>query len=168
MSLTRHLSRGRLAGLLLGLLLLACPVRAWAQSCAATLVPVAFGVYNPRSTTPNNSTGSATVICSGVLGIGVTLLLTYEVKLGPGGSGNQLARQMRNARGSTLNYTLRANSANGAIWGDRLGGTTSQIDGWLLGVFNAPRVYTIYGRIPALQNVAIGSYTDSVLVTVSF
>jgi spore coat protein U-like protein len=151
------------------MLLLACPVRAWAQSCSATLVPVAFGVYNPRSTTPNNSTGSATVNCTGILGIGVTLLVTYEVRLGPGGSGNQMLRQMRNAGGTTLNYSLRANSANGAIWGDGIsGGTTTLGGGWLLGVLTAPRVYTIYGRIPALQNVAVGSYSDSVLVTVSF
>jgi spore coat protein U-like protein len=168
MSLKWHLSRGRLAGLLLGLLLLACPVRAWAQSCSAALVPVAFGTYNPRTATDNTSTGTATVTCTGVLGIGITLLMNYTIRLDGGGSGNQLARQMRNAAGNTLNYSLRANSTNGTIWGDGSGGTTTQGGSWLLGVFVPPRLFTIYGRIPARQNVAVGSYSDSVLVTVSF
>jgi spore coat protein U-like protein len=171
MPLGWDLSRGRLAGLLLGLVVLACPVRAWAQlqSCTAALVPVAFGIYNPRATTDNTSTGSATVNCTGVLGLGVTLLIGYDVRLGPGGSGNTLARQMRNASGRTLNYSLRANSSTGMIWGESNGGGIVTNSGsWVLGLLTPPRLFTIYGRIPARQNVAVGSYSDSVLVTVSF
>jgi spore coat protein U-like protein len=38
------------------------------------------------------------------------------------------------------------------------------------GVGNGTRTatHTIYGRIPALQDVAPGSYTDSIVVTLAF
>lgn len=157
----------RAAPLLLLLLLAGMPLPAWAQSCAAALNPVAFGVYNRRLANDTTTTSSLTITCSGILPIGVTLLVNYTVKFGPGLSGNQLARRMYSGTKSLL-YQLRYGSQNGALWGDGTGGTTFASGSWLLGIFTPPQVYTVYGRIPTGQNVGAGSYADTVLVTVSY
>jgi hypothetical protein len=49
--------------------------------------------------------------------------------------------------------------ARGAVWGDGTGGTQSYSTPLTLLV---PVTITVYGRVPAGQNVAAGSYGDSV------
>jgi spore coat protein U-like protein len=65
-----------------------------------------------------------------------------------------------------LEYNLYRDAAFSAIWGDGTSGTTTYT------IRNPPNnqdvVLTVYGRVPALQDVATGSYADAVIVTINF
>jgi spore coat protein U-like protein len=65
-----------------------------------------------------------------------------------------------------LEYNLYLDRYHTAIWGDRSGSTDRYYDG------NPPTgrtvSITVYGRIFALQDVKVGTYTDSLLVTMNF
>jgi spore coat protein U-like protein len=69
-----------------------------------------------------------------------------------------------NRSGERLNYDLYFNSTRTQIWGDGTAGTVV----WSTGFLSGTRSHTVYGRIPALQNVTIGAYTDTVIVTAIF
>jgi spore coat protein U-like protein len=66
---------------------------------------------------------------------------------------------------------LRQRSAQ-RIWGDRTGGSYV-VSGSLKpgpGVGNETRtaIYTVYGRVPALQDAGVGSYSDTIVITLTF
>jgi spore coat protein U-like protein len=66
----------------------------------------------------------------------------------------------------SLTYNLYRDAAFATVWGDGSGTTgTYQIG-------NPPNNLnvnlTVYGRVPALQDVSAGSYSDTVIATVNF
>lgn len=138
---------------------------AQAQSCTVSATSLAFGVYSPSLGTPNDSAATITVTCSAV----VQLLVAYNIQISAGGSGNPAARRMSNGSGGLMNYQIYSDLLHTKVWGDGSGGTQTVSDGFLLGVV-APVVnnYFAYGRIPAGQNVQVGSYSDATVVTISY
>ncbi len=87
------------------------------------------------------------------------------ISIGPGGSGDQLARELLFGA-IPLAYNLFTDSGFGTIWGDGGGGTgTVTIAG--LGMATIGNTI-VYGRIPlaAAQVAVTGIYTDTVLVTI--
>lgn len=133
-------------------------------ACTASATPVNFGPYDPLAVTPRTTTASITVSCD--LLLGVSLLVAYSIGLSQG-SGSYAARTLRSG-GNAMNYNLFTNSFYSNIWGDGSGGTSRILDGYLLGLGGAVTSYPIYARIPALQNVPAGIYTDTILVTVTY
>lgn len=139
---------------------------AGAISCTVSANDIVFGVYNPLVTTGNSSTSTLSLICSGGSGsAGVTISVT----LNPGVHGTYAARKM--ASGSNvLNYNIYWNTAHSQIAGDGTGGSSSGT----VGAFGSPingsgtATNTLYGLIPALQDVAPGGYTDVITITVSY
>ncbi len=82
------------------------------------------------------------------------------VKLDPGrGSGGNFTARKMDGAGNNLNYNLYIDAAGTKIWGDGTGGTFAQPGGSNL---------IIYGRIPPLQKVKPGAYSDSVIVIVEW
>ena len=150
------------------LALLACVDARAAADCAISTTGVAFGNYDPLVTTNADATGNLTVVCTHISG-GATRV-TYTAALSAGGSGNYAQRRMR-AGTATLNYNLFDSAARTRIWGNGTGGTT-RVAGSLLVNPGANRVvqasHPIYGRIPAMQAVATGNYSDSIVVTLTF
>ena len=61
-----------------------------------------------------------------------------------------------------LNYNLYTNAARTTVRGDGSGGTSTQATNGT----NVTR--TVYGRIPALQNAFVGSYSDAIIVTIVY
>jgi spore coat protein U-like protein len=142
--------------------LLAAPARAQIifGTCTAGASGVAFGTYNLLSAVPLTSTGTVTVNCSGALFILGSTSVT--VALSTGQSGTYTARRL----GTGFNYNLYLDAAHTEIWGDNTGGS-SQYTGTITQAqpsFTA----TVYAQIPALQNPAPGSYTDTITVTVNY
>lgn len=151
---------------LIGLIALAVSPAAQAvANCSVSATTVAFGSYNPFSGTADDSTGNIQVTCS--LGGLLSLLVAYEIKLSTGGSGSYAPRRTSSGA-NTLNYNLYINSARTTVWGNGTGGTSTVSDGYLLGLFTTVRNYTVYGRVPALQNVRGGAYADTITVTVEY
>jgi spore coat protein U-like protein len=155
-------ARGLAAYALAGLLL--CLSGGAGAACSVSATAVSFGSYNPLSPLNTDATGTVTVTCSGLLSV----LVSYEVLLSRGGAGSYTPRRM--AGGSnTLDYNLYTNITRTTIWGDNTGGS-SRVTGSILVQLLVPtsNLHTIYGRIPAQQNVAAGTYADSITVTVNY
>lgn len=137
---------------------------AWALTCSLSAVATSFGIYAPFSAVPLDSVGSVTVTCENL----VSLLVSYSVQLSPGSSGSYTPRRL-NGPGYQLDYNLYTNAARSGVWGDGSGATNTVNDGYLLGaLFPVVRSYNVYGRIPAGQNVAPGSYSDTITVTINY
>jgi spore coat protein U-like protein len=127
-------------------------------------LPVAFGNYNPTSSLSTDATGTITVTC-GAIALGANI--SYEIRLSKGNSTSFSPRQLKNGS-NALSYNLYTNTARSLIWGDTTGGTVSVSDGYILAIISNAINYTVYGRIPASQNVAAGLYSDTIVVSVIY
>jgi len=136
-----------LAALLLGLA--AHDARA---NCTVSAGSVVFGSYDVFSVQPLDGAGS--------IGIDCDPATPYSISLGTGG-GSYGQRELASG-GDSLGYNLYTGATRVVVWGDGSGGTGT------VGGSTAQASHTVYGRIPAGQNVPAGSYGDTIIVTVSF
>jgi spore coat protein U-like protein len=120
--------------------------------CTMTVTDVNFGTYDTFSDFDVNITGGITVRCN--------QSTPYTISLSAG-SGSYLARHMTNSV-FTLSYNLYLDPQRITIWGNGSGGTGIVSDSGTGGN------YTIYGQVPARQNVYVGNYSDTVIVTVVY
>jgi spore coat protein U-like protein len=128
---------------------------------------MAFGGYDVLSAAPDDSQARITTLCTRNGG-SPNVTLTVQLSTGING-GSTNTRRMRNAvpGGGFLDYNLFRDVGRSAVWGfssgvDTLSQTLSIPDRG-----SATATFTIYGRIPALQDAAVGIYFDLVTVTVS-
>ena len=137
------------------------PRAAWAllQTCTISTVAVNFGIYDPLSVTANTATGTVSLSCT------LGLLSTWTVALGTGNSSNFAPRLLVNGSQS-LTYNLYTSAAYSTVWGDGSGGTGTMSGTQVVGTTNVS--YTVYGRIPARQDMGAGTYLDTIVVTVSY
>jgi spore coat protein U-like protein len=147
-----------LLGLALTALLTAPRPAAAIGSCSLTSTSVNFGTYNAFNPIPTDSTGSVIYTCISVLG-------TITIDLSKGSASSYMPRQMRQGTES-MAYNLYLDAARTSVWGDGTGGTSSY--GPVTPRLLVPVTVTIYGRMPARQNVTAGSYTDTIMATINF
>jgi len=126
-------------------------------TCTITTTSVAFGIYNVFASTDLASTGSLTYYCRRNVS-SITLWLgkgLYSLTNNP--------RQLANGT-NRLNYNLFLDANHTQIWGDP--------NPYRYGPITPPnRTYvtlTVYGLIPAGQDVPAGIYSDSATVTINF
>ena len=139
-------------------LLSAASASAQAPSCTISVTSVAFGTYNVFTTTADDSTGTITYRCN-------STAANISIALNDGSSSTFSPRTLR--KGSeVLQYNLYRNAARTTIWGDGTGGTS------VYSLANPPNNsnvnLTIYGRIPAQQDVSAGNYSDTVSAVINF
>jgi len=142
---------------------------AHAVNCGAATTSVAFGSYDVFSAANVDSTGTILVNCAkDASDPNGNVSVSYEVKLGPGSSSNLTQRAMQSGS-NTLNYNLYVNTARTQLWGNGVD-ASSVSDTFTLTNGNPTRnrLHTVFGRIPPLQDAAVGSYNDNVLVTVQY
>lgn len=81
---------------------------------------------------------------------------------------HRLERVWRDApddeRQRVLTYELYKESGRTNVWGDSGGAAVTLA----AASSNAPQTLTVYGRVPPGQDVGVASYTDTVLITVTF
>ena len=122
--------------------------------CSVTAGSLGFGPY----------TAAAATLAVAAVSVNCSSGGTYQVSLGAGANASGGTRRMAGPASSYLSYQLFRDSARTLAWGDgtalgaRVSGTGS----------GAAQTLTVYGRIPAGQSVAAGSYADSVLVPVEY
>jgi spore coat protein U domain-containing protein, fimbrial subunit CupE1/2/3/6 len=134
------------------------PARAEAQlgvNCTISATPVAFGSYDVLSASPVDSTGTITYEC--VIGFPIIITLSR-------GSSSSFTPRTMTSGAETLAYNVYLDAARTTIWGDGTGGTSSYSANTIL----LPVTVTVYGRVPASQNVAAGSYGDTLVATIIF
>ena len=134
------------------------------QSCNVSATAVNFGVYNPLSGLPTDATGTVTVSCQVVI---VGLFVSWTIGLSSGSSGSYVNRQLHSGA-DALNYNIYTTAAHTVVWGDGTGGTGVVSDNPFLIVGPDSVNYTAYGRLFAGQDRAAGSYSDTIIVTVTY
>ena len=136
-----------------------------ATSCSLATGNVVFGIYDVFSPTSLDTSATLIVTCNRA---GGPQHVDVTIAIGPGAHGGSTAsRKMKASGGDLLGYNLFRDAGRMAIWGEVPGlDTFTQ----MLSVPNhssAQATVTIFGRIPAGQDVAKGSYSDSIVVTVT-
>lgn len=158
-------SRWALAGVLLALAAQQATAASW--TCTVSATGPAFGIYNPFSATPDEINGALNATCTLLSGGAATV--TIVDSFSAGSSGTYTNRTMRSGT-NTLNYNLYYDAAYSEIRGNGSGG--SQTGSATLNLTSANPTQTatgvIYGKVPAGQNVAAGTYTDTIVVTITF
>jgi spore coat protein U-like protein len=140
------------------------PASAQGVACLTGSAGVAFGHYNPIEPTPLDSVGDVRVDCTALL---AGSPVSYDILLDAGLGGSYSARQMSNAA-QRLAYNLFADAAHSRVWGNGQGGTSLVSDGYTIGATPVVRHYSVYGRVPALQTVSPGVFSDLIAVTVNY
>ncbi len=138
-----------------------------AVSCSVSATGPLFGVYNPLSATPTYANGQIQATCTLLSGGATTLNLVSSYSTGKSGS---FALRSMVSGTNKLNYNLFFDAAYTQIRGDGTGG--SQTGGAALSLTpgnpTQTSTSTIYGRIPASQDVAAGAYADTIVVTITY
>ena len=124
------------------------------HACTLNVTGVNFGSYDVFSNAALDSTGNIDVNCDS--GVGYSMALTA-------GGGTHTQRVM-NSGGHRLSYNLYTAANRAVVWGDATSGTVT-VNGTGIGV-NVN--HWVYGRIPALQNAHAGSYSDIIIVELTF
>lgn len=139
-----------------------------AVSCSVSAIGPSFGIYNPLNVSPTLANGSLTASCtlSGNTSTTVNLTSSYSA----GNSGNFSSRSMKSGA-HVLSYNLYYDDAYTQIRGDGTGGSLTGSASLTLTRTDrtqATPISTIYGRIPIGQDVAAGSYTDMIVITITY
>ncbi|MCU4385545.1 spore coat U domain-containing protein [Acinetobacter radioresistens] len=123
--------------------------------CNVSSNGVSFGNYDVFAVNHTDSAGTLTVNCS-------VETPPYTLKLAPGSSGNFSQRKMFKG-GDYLAYNIYSDAARTLVWGDGTGKSVTKS-----GQAGATEQHTLYGRIPAKQNVFVGNYLDTIIVTIEW
>jgi spore coat protein U-like protein len=127
-------------------------------ACTLSASGVAFGSYNVFDTSPTDSTGSITYRC-GNTDKNITITISR-------GSSPTFAPRTLKQGSEPLSYNLFRDSGYTLIWGDGSSGTSTYFN--KNPANNQDIVLPVYARVPAGQDVSLGSYTDSVVVTIEY
>jgi spore coat protein U-like protein len=120
------------------------------HACTLNVTGVNFGSYDVFSNAALDSTGNIDVNCPS--GVGYSMALTE-------GGGTHTQRVM-NSGAHRLNYNLYTAANRAVVWAG-----TVTVNGTGIGVSVN---HAVYGRIPALQHVHAGSYSDIIIVELTF
>jgi spore coat protein U-like protein len=124
------------------------------STCSLTGGSIPFGTYSAVAV---DQTGTLSVLCTN--GVPYTIALDA----GTGTSATTTNRKMTGSVSGTLNYTLYRETGRTTNWGNTVG--TDTVPGTGSGV---SQTVTVYGRIPAAQTPLVGSYADTVTVTLAY
>lgn len=127
--------------------------------CTISTSPLAFGNYNSVTGEAVNGTGTVSVTCTN--GSAATVTLGQGANFDTGSTDAIPLRRMTDGS-HFLSYQLYSDSGRTTVWGNTAPtGEAHTGTGTLTAL-------TVYGRINASQNAFAGSYTDSVVATITF
>lgn len=137
-----------------------------ATSCSLASGNLAFGTYDVFSPASLDSSAALVVTCRRAGGPANS---TLAIAIGPSASSGAIAsRRLQTAGGANfLGYNLFRDATRTTVWGNTAGVDTLVQS---ISVPNHGSVQvsaTIFGRIPAGQDVRMGIYSDSVTITVT-
>lgn len=126
-----------------------------AANCVLTAGSIAFGAYDPlvaNDTADLDQSGTFTIRC--VKGVAANVGL---------GDGLYVGRRMSNGGTERLDYELYQNAGRTTVWTDTGAGRLTYT-----AANKSASTLTIYGRVAAGQDVAAGSYVDTVVASAEF
>lgn len=136
---------------LLALALMLSVQHLWAQ-CSINIQSVSFGGYDVFNSQPTDGIGSIGVTCNASA--------SYTISLSAGGG--SYSQRLMASGAYRLGYNLFIDASRTSVWGDGTAGTA------VLSGNGTAANHTVYGRIPARQNAHVGSYSDSIVVTLTY
>lgn len=126
-------------------------------ACILSTTSLAFGNYDPTSSTDTDATATLTITC--------TTGTSFTVGLNAGTTAGTTVTTRKMANGANrLSYALYSNSGRTTNWGNTSGTDTPAA----ITATSSASTMTVYGRVTALQNVPAGAYSDTVTVTVNY
>jgi len=129
------------------------------KNCTISTAPVNFGAYDPvaaNATSPLDGVGTVTVAC--------TKGAVAKVGLNVGGYPAGTSRRMFGGTSTFLAYELYRDANHATVWGNT---ADTALD--IPEAQNRnPRNFSVYGRIAAAQDAAVGNYADTIVATVNF
>jgi spore coat protein U domain-containing protein, fimbrial subunit CupE1/2/3/6 len=132
-------------------------------NCSISTAAVAFGAYDPvvaNASADNDATGTVSVTCTS--GASTTVTLGQGANADAGSTAAAPVRRMNDGGSNYISYALYSENTRTTVWADTgPTGVPHTGDGTLTAL-------TVYGRITAGQNVPAGSYSDTVVATVTF
>jgi len=129
-----------------------------AQKCTIATTPLNFGEYDPvqnHLSNPLDATGTVIVRC--------TQGATVNIGLDQGDNASGATRRMIDGT-NMLTYQIYSDANRTQVWGNAA-------PTWLTpppAPSTAARIFTVYGRVFAAQDVSLGTYRDIVEATVNF
>ena len=141
------------------LLLLAPWTARAANNCTLTLASINLGAYDVFGGSDLTWSGTLSYTCSAAANGPI------YVDFSEGSSGSFAQRLASNGAAPQLRYNLYTDAPNQIIWGDG-NGITGEYS--LPGdpAKNTTYVIPVFGRVPAHQDVAVGTYTDTLVATI--
>ena len=131
-------------------------------NCTISTTAVAFGEYDPvvtHASTPLDVSGKVSVTCTN----GAPATITLGQGPDPGASSTDAAPARRMKAGANyLNYQLYTEVTHTTVWGNDTDTDVANTGN------GANQDITVYGRVPSGQNVPTGSYSDTVVATITF
>lgn len=123
-----------------------------------------FGMYDsfgPHEVSSLDTTGTFTVSCNGAAD---NLSVTFSQGQHPlsGSSCALPLRSMRGPDGSRLAYNIYSDPSRTTVWG------CTPSAGQSLPKGRYSNTFTVYGRIPAGQTTGYGTFSDNLIMTVTF
>ncbi|MGA2169987.1 MAG: spore coat U domain-containing protein [Terracidiphilus sp.] len=120
-------------------------------TCSISANALGFGAYTGVVI---NATTTVSVYC--------TNTTPYNVGLDAGLSGGTVTTRAMKSGANKLNYSLTQDLAGLTNWGNTTGS-------WVGGTGSgSAQSITVYGQVPALQTLTIGTYTDTITATVNY
>jgi spore coat protein U-like protein len=134
-------------------------------NCTISTTAVDFGSYDPIVT--NLATdleapagGKVTLLCTN--GASATITLGQGANADTGSTTANPARRLKHGTTDYLSYTLYSDAGLSSEWGDTAPTGVAHTG------TGATAEFDVYGVVPQAQNVPVGTYTDTVLATVTF
>lgn len=126
------------------------------KTCTISATAIDFGAYDTvgaNATAPADQTGTVTLRC--------TRGTNYSVALGQGDNFSGGRRMRLGASGEYLSYQLYSDAGRTSVWDGAapVSGTAANRSAFNL---------TVFGRVPAAQDVIEGAYLDTISATVNF
>jgi spore coat protein U-like protein len=155
---------------------------------AATLASLATPTFAATATTSLTVTGTVVATCSvsasalnfggsiptpvngditaqGAINATCSTAVPFDIALNVGqGQGATMASRKMSSGTNTVNYQIHSDATRSTIWGD---GSPNAPVNRLTGT-GLPMSIPVFGRIPMGQSPAIGIYSDTILVTLTF
>lgn len=133
-------------------------------TCSVASDGATFGAYDSLRQATVSGVGSITVTCrADAKGAEIS----YEIALGTGQSQDFAQRRMT-AGAAVMRYNVYRDASHTTVWGDGSGATAIVTDSYVAGPSHERRSYPVYGLIPGGQNLAPGTYGDTLIVTVTY
>ncbi|MEO8103249.1 MAG: spore coat U domain-containing protein [Betaproteobacteria bacterium] len=128
------------------------------DSCTVEASPVLFGNYNGISGAALDAVAIVSPTCT------VGTAYSIDLSAGLGNDATHTTRKLTGPDGAALAYSIYTDISRTTVWGNGTAGTATPLG---VGAGVAQSVM-MYGRVPAAQSSMVGSYADTITVTVAY